>query len=71
MSTAAVAAPRKETTMTEETLRPDLQKIAGQVIALREMTRTTGFKTSRSIGDLLNRLNPDDLAAVSLAIQER
>lgn len=48
----------------------ELQIIVEKVRALRNLTQTTGFKTSRSVGELLGRLNADDLAAVSLALQQ-
>lgn len=50
--------------------RPDLQEIVDKVKAMRELTKTTNFQTSRSVGALLGRLGPDDLATVSLALQK-
>jgi len=44
------------------------QKIVDQIKALKKMTETTGFKTTRSQNDLLERLNADDLAAVAGAL---
>jgi hypothetical protein len=52
-------------------LRPDLQEIVNKVRAMRELTKTTSFQTSRSVGTLLGRLDPDDLANVSLALQQQ
>jgi hypothetical protein len=47
----------------------ELQTIIEKVRALRDLTTTTGFKTSRSIGELLGHLNAEELATVSLALQ--
>lgn len=58
------------TTKHETTLRPELQDVVAKVRALRALTETTNFQTSRSIGALLGRLSPDDLAAVSLELQK-
>jgi hypothetical protein len=55
---------------TRAPLRPDLQEMVDKVRALRELTQTTGFKTSRSVGDLLGRLTADELSQVSLALQK-
>jgi hypothetical protein len=52
-------------------LRADLQELVAKVRAMRELTKTTNFQTSRSVGALLGRLNPDDLAVVSLALQQQ
>ena len=49
-------------------LRPDLQAIADKILALRKMTKESGFQTGRSQSELLNRLNADDLAAVAKAV---
>lgn len=57
-------------TTTETPLRPELQQVVNKVRALRELTRTTGFKTSRSVGELLGRLSADDLSVVSLELQK-
>jgi len=53
-----------------KTQRLDLQAIVEKVRALRDLTQTTGFQTSRSIGALLGKLSPDDLAEVSLTLQQ-
>jgi hypothetical protein len=52
------------------TIRPELKEVVEKVRALRDLTKTTGFQTSRSIGALLGRLSPDDLSAVSLELQK-
>jgi hypothetical protein len=54
------------TTLT--TLTTEQQAVVDKIQALRRMTATTGFKTTRSVNDLLERLNPDDLAAVASAL---
>ncbi|MBI3476674.1 MAG: hypothetical protein HY010_13155 [Acidobacteria bacterium] len=55
---------------TKNELRADLRELVNKVRALRELTKTTSFQTSRSIGALLGRLTPDDLALVSLELQK-
>jgi len=57
-------------TKNEAALRPELQELVAKVRAMRELTKATSFQTSRSIGALLGRLNPDDLATVSLELQK-
>jgi hypothetical protein len=51
-------------------LTPDLQETVKKVLALRNLTKTTGFKTSRSVGELLGRLTADELSLVSLELQK-
>lgn len=52
------------------TLKPELQEIVAKVRALKELTKATSFQTSRTVGALLQRLNADDLVAVSLELQK-
>jgi hypothetical protein len=54
--------------MTETPLTQHQQEIVDKIRALRRMTETSGFKTTRSVNDLLERLNADDLAAVAGAL---
>jgi hypothetical protein len=54
--------------MTESQLTPSQQEVVDKIRALRKMTATSGFKTTRSVNDLLERLNADDLAAVAAAL---
>lgn len=46
------------------------QAAAEKIIALKWMTRTRGFQTSRSQSAILKTLNEADLADVSLALQQ-
>ena len=55
---------------TRAPLRPELQETVRKVRALRELTRGTGFQTSRSVGQLLGRLSADDLALVAEALEQ-
>jgi hypothetical protein len=57
----------KGTTMKKEE-RNNLQDIIAKVRKLQELTRTTGFHTTRSIGLLLAHLTPDELVEVSEAL---
>jgi len=50
------------------TLTASQEEVVTKIEALRKMTRESGFKTTRSVNDLLERLNPDDLAAVAAAL---
>ena len=56
--------------MTESQLTPSQQEVVDKILALRKMTATSGFKTTRSVNDLLERLNADDLPAVAAALYD-
>jgi hypothetical protein len=49
-------------------LTPKQQEILNKILALRKMTQDSGFKTTRSQNDLLERLDADDLAAIAAAL---
>lgn len=53
------------------TLSPRLQEIANKVLALRSMSKTTGFQTGKSQKELLTPLNPEELALVAEAIYQK
>jgi hypothetical protein len=57
------------THMTE--LPPKLKSIADKVAALRNLTKTSGFRTEKSQRDLLMPLSPDELALVAEALYEK
>jgi hypothetical protein len=57
--------------LTRAPLRPELQETVNKVRALRDLTRSTGFQTSRSVGQLLGRLSADDLAIVAQALDQQ
>ena len=46
----------------------DLQPIIEKVRKLQQLTKTTGFHTTRSIGQLMADLTPDELVEVSEAL---
>lgn len=48
----------------------DLQAVIEKVRNLLDLTHRTGFKTSRSIGQLLANLSPDELAKVNEALKQ-
>lgn len=54
---------------TRTQLTPELADIVRKIRALRAVTKTTGFITNRTIGEMLQRLTPDDLVAVGEALQ--
>ncbi|MGB8062710.1 MAG: hypothetical protein WCF26_12505 [Candidatus Sulfotelmatobacter sp.] len=47
----------------------NLDDIVRRVRALKRLTAETGFKTGRSIGEILGGLNAQDLAEVSLRLE--
>jgi hypothetical protein len=55
-------------TLTHRSLTATQQDIVDKILALRRMTADSGFKTTRSQNDLLERLSADDLAAVAAAL---
>ncbi|HEY6766531.1 MAG TPA: hypothetical protein VI386_17365 [Candidatus Sulfotelmatobacter sp.] len=55
---------------TQQTLRPDLQEVVKDVLALKAMAKKDNFLTHRSQRAILNRLNAKDLAAVARVIAE-
>jgi len=57
--------------MTMTTLSPAAQKVVEEVLALREYTRRTGFRTTRSQNELIQSLNGRDLADGILALNEQ
>ena len=56
--------------MTDSTLRPDLQEIVKDILALRAMAKKDHFLTHRSQRKILARLNAKDLAVVARAISD-
>ena len=54
-----------------EALTPHQQKIVEQIRALRKMTRETGFRTTRTINDLLGQLDANDLGAVAVELEQQ
>ena len=57
------------TSETHSTLSPRLAEIVAKIRNLQQLTQSTGFKTTRSQGELLARLTPDELSEVSAALQ--
>jgi hypothetical protein len=53
------------------TLSPHLREIADKILALREMTRTTGFQTGKTQKEILMPLSPDDLATVAQLVYQK
>jgi len=47
-----------------------VQTAVGEVLALRELTRTTQMQTSRSQGYILKQLSPSVLARVAVILAE-
>lgn len=69
MSTATYSQPIYRSKGTAMSDRSTLQEIILKVKALRRLTTTTGFHTTRSIGMLLANLSPDELVEVSEALE--
>lgn len=57
--------------MTIPTLSPKLAAVVEKIRNLQRLTQSTGFKTSRSQGEVLSQLTTDELAAVSAALQQK
>jgi hypothetical protein len=51
-------------------MTPKLAEIVEKIQNLQRLTQSTGFKTNRSQGELLTQLTPDELSAVSAALQK-
>lgn len=51
-------------------LRPDLQEVVKDILALKALEKNERFITHKAQRDLLGKLNPQDLAAVARAIAE-
>jgi hypothetical protein len=52
-------------------LSPRLRDIANKILALRSMSKTTGFQTGKSQKELLMPLNPRELALVAEAVYQK
>jgi hypothetical protein len=47
----------------------ELNEIIHKIHALRRVTKATGFFTSRTIGEMLAKLSPEDLVRVGEALE--
>ena len=54
----------------KQQLRPDLQEVVADILALKQMENTERFITHKAQREILGKLNANDLAAVSRAIRE-
>jgi hypothetical protein len=54
---------------THTQLTPDLAEVVRKIHALRTVTKTTGFFTTKTIIDILGKLSSDDLIAVGEALK--
>ena len=74
MATATVARPRFEigaVAMSQpKQLRPDLQEVVADILALKAMEKNEKFITHKAQREIFSKLNADDLAAVARAIAE-
>jgi hypothetical protein len=50
-------------------LTPELAEVVRKIHALRTVTKTTGFFTTKSIIEILEKLSQDDLVAVGEALK--
>jgi hypothetical protein len=58
------------TATTKPQLSPTAQTVVDKVRALREYTQRTGWRTTKSQNELIQAIrNPDDLAAVIIALK--
>lgn len=51
------------------TLKPELAEVVRKIHALRKVTKTTGFITNRTVGEMLAKLSTDDLVEVGEALK--
>ena len=51
-------------------MTPEQKRAVNAVLALRELTRSTGTKTTRAVNNILQRLSDDDLTIVAQALRE-
>jgi 3-methyladenine DNA glycosylase AlkC len=74
MATATVATSRVEIgamVMNQpKQLRPDLQEVVADILALKAMEKNERFITHKAQREILNKLNASDLASVARAIAE-
>jgi hypothetical protein len=54
---------------TQTQLTPELAEVVRKIHALRTVTKTTGFFTTKTIIDILGKLSEDDLIAVGEALK--
>ena len=69
MSAATHAPIRENAFMPNPERQSHLEEVIRKVRSLRNLTKDTGFFTTRSIGALLANLSPDELVEVSEALQ--
>ena len=48
-----------------------LAEVVKKIRDLQRLTQSTGFRTTRSQGEVLGKLNADELVVVSAALQEQ
>ena len=53
-----------------KTLRPDLQEVVADILALKAMEKNERFITHKAQREILSKLNAGDLATVARAIAE-
>jgi hypothetical protein len=53
----------------QQLLTPELADVVRKIHALRRVTKTTGFFTTKTIIDILAKLSPDDLVVVGEALK--
>jgi hypothetical protein len=69
MSTAGYATPIRSRVMETPKRKEEVAEVIRKVQKLRNLTKETGFYTTRSVGQLLANLTPDELCEVNDAIQ--
>jgi len=62
--------PDRTDTFTSAEIAEQVQTAVREVLALRELTRTTQMQTSRSQGYILKKLSPPVLARVAVILAE-
>ena len=68
MSPTTAVAERKVTNMNTPKLTQLQQDAIDKIQALQRVTKETGFRTTRSVNDILAVLNAEDLAQVAMVV---
>lgn len=65
MATAIYTAPSRNGAVMQVNARPNnLNEIARKIRALRALSKVSNYSTNRTIGEMLDRLNSDELVTV-------
>ena len=69
MSATGYATPIRSSVMETSKRKQEVAEVISKVKKLRQLTKETGFFTTKRVGQLLAPLSPDELCEVNDAIQ--